>query len=99
MSSTLTRCRSCGRDTQTTEDWRCEYCGQPKPVTTEPVAEADPPRSAPSLWEDLRPLVDAGGLSLVLAVVGVIMCSELLLNAAAAVLVAAVVAKIVADGW
>jgi ribosomal protein L37E len=42
VSTTLTRCRSCGRDTQTTEDWRCEHCGQPKPVTAEPVSASAP---------------------------------------------------------
>jgi hypothetical protein len=42
VSGTLTRCRSCGRDTTTTEDWRCTYCGQPKPVTAEPVAAEAP---------------------------------------------------------
>ena len=43
VSGTLTRCRSCGRDTTTTDDWRCTYCGQPKPLTAEPV---DPPETA-----------------------------------------------------
>jgi hypothetical protein len=99
VSTTLTRCPSCGRDTQTTEDWRCEYCGQPKPVAAEPVEPEGPPQSAPSLWEDLRPQFAAAGLSLVIAVVGLIIGSALLLIAAAAVLVAAVLAEIVADGW
>jgi hypothetical protein len=113
VSGTLTRCRSCGRDTTTTEDWRCTYCGQPKPVTAEPVATEEPeeptqaqprepvarPDGPPSLLEDLRPQIAAAALAALIAVLGVLMGSELLLIAAAAVLVVAVVAKIVADGW
>jgi ribosomal protein L37E len=51
VSGTLTRCRSCGRDTTTTDDWRCTYCGQPKPLTAEPVARpeaADDPVGTPT---------------------------------------------------
>jgi hypothetical protein len=113
VSGALSRCRSCGRDTTTTDDWRCTYCGQPKPLTAEPaptrapepVAEAAlereplPPREPPSLWEDLRPQLAAAALSALIVVVGLLMGSELLLIAAAAILVVAVVAKIVADGW
>jgi ribosomal protein L37E len=46
VSGTLTRCRSCGRDTTTTDDWRCTYCGQPKPLTAEPVAAPPEPAAA-----------------------------------------------------
>jgi hypothetical protein len=115
VSGTLTRCRSCGRDTTTTDDWRCTYCGQPKPLTAAPVeprpeavAEEPDPEAAfawreeagpPNLWQDLRPQIAAAGLAAVIAIVGLLMGSELLLIAAAAVLVVAVVAKIVADGW
>jgi hypothetical protein len=115
VSGTLTRCRSCGRDTTTTDDWRCTYCGQPKPLTAEPVeprreAAAEEPEgeavyewheepAPPSLWQDLRPQLGAAALAAVIAIVGLLMGSALLLIAAAAVLVVAVVAKIVADGW
>jgi hypothetical protein len=115
VSGTLTRCRSCGRDTTTTDDWRCTYCGQPKPLTAEPTREAqldapdapeaapavdpDAPVGPPSLWQDLRPQLAAAALALLIAVVGLLMGSALVLIAAAAVLVVAVVAKIVSDGW
>jgi hypothetical protein len=107
VSGTLTRCRACGRDTTTTDDWRCTYCGQPKPVTAEPVAaeapEDEPEPVArsygPSVWEDLQPQLAAAALAGVIAIVGLLMGSSLLLIAAAAVLVVAVVAKILADGW
>ena len=99
VSTGLTLCRACGRDTATTEDWRCEHCGQPKPLSAESEEASPPPRAAPSVWQDLRPQLAAAGLSAVIAVVGLVTASALLLIAAAAVLVVAVVAKIVADGW
>ncbi|HEX2103077.1 MAG TPA: hypothetical protein VHF51_05460 [Solirubrobacteraceae bacterium] len=113
MSGTLTRCRSCGRETTTTDDWRCTYCGQPKPLSAEAAPEAaagapgEPEAAAepgarlgpPSLWQDLLPQLAAAALSAVIAVIGLLMGSELLLIAAAAILVVAVVAKIVRDGW
>jgi hypothetical protein len=115
VSGTLTRCRSCGRDTTTTDDWRCTYCGQPKPLTAEPVeprpeAAAEEPETEaayewheepgpPSLWQDLRPQIGAAALAAVIAIVGLLMGSALLLIAAAAVLFVAVVVAIVADGW
>jgi Flp pilus assembly protein TadB len=107
VSGTLSRCRACGRDTTTTDDWRCTYCGQPKPLTAEPVATEtleDPPEPAaghaqPGVWEDLRPQLAAAALAGLIAVVGLLTGSALLLIAAAAVLVVAVVAKIRTDGW
>ena len=115
VSGTLTRCRSCGRDTTTTDDWRCTYCGQPKPLTAEPVeprpdAAAEEPETEaalesreepgpPSLRQELRPQLAAAALAAVIAIAGLLMGSALLLIAAAAVLVVAVVAAIVADGW
>jgi hypothetical protein len=114
VCATLTRCRSCGRDTTTTGDWRCTYCGQPKALTAEPVAppaaaadyvepldapEQYPGREEPRLRDDLRPQLGAAAVAALIAIVGLIMGSELLLIAAAAVLVVAVVAKIVSDGW
>ena len=102
MSTSLTRCAACGRDTATTDDARCDYCGQRKPVTAEPVsAEAVAPAAppAPDLWEDLRPQIVAVALSLVIAVVGLVVGSALLLVAAAVVLAGAALAKIAADGW
>jgi hypothetical protein len=113
VSGTLTRCRSCGRDTTTTDDWRCTYCGQPKPLTAEPVARPEAaeepvddgfddytsPGDEPSVWQDLRPQLAAAALAALIAVAGLLMGSALLLIAAAAVLVVAVVAKIVSDGW
>jgi hypothetical protein len=115
VSGTLTRCRSCGRDTTTTDDWRCTYCGQPKPLTAEPVeprpeAVAEEPETEAAFdsreepgargpWQDLRPQLAAAGFAALIVRVGLVMASELLLIAAAAVLVVAVVAKIVADGW
>lgn len=35
-----TRCRSCGRETTTTEDGRCDYCGQPKLLADEQAERA-----------------------------------------------------------
>jgi hypothetical protein len=99
VSAGLTLCRSCGRDTATTEDWRCEHCGQPKPLSAATEAPVPAPFPAPSLWQDLRPQFAAVGLSAALALVGLLAGSELLLIAAAAVLVVAVVTKIVTDGW
>jgi hypothetical protein len=115
VSGTLTHCRSCGRDTTTTDDWRCTYCGQPKPLTAEPVEPRPEPaaeepegegafewrekRGASSLRRGLRPQLAATALAAVIAIVGLLVGSALLLIAAAAVLVVAVVAAIVADGW
>jgi hypothetical protein len=98
VSSVLTPCRSCGRETATTEDWRCEHCGQPKPLTADRV-EMSAPRAAPSLWQDMRPQLAAAALGAVIAIAGLLTGSALLLIAAAAILVVAAVTKIVADGW
>jgi hypothetical protein len=109
-ASAPTRCRSCGRETTTTDDGRCDYCGQPKlladePVTTfadrgpEDIPAATPARAAPSTWEALRPQLAAAALSAVIVVVGLLMSSELLLIAAALVLVIAVAAAVIDDGW
>jgi hypothetical protein len=97
VSTSLTPCAVCARDTETTDDRRCDYCGQRKPVTAEPAAAMPPaPRG---LWEDLRPQLVAAAVSLPIAVVGLATGSALLLAAAAVVLIAAALAKIVADGW
>jgi hypothetical protein len=97
VSTSLTRCDACARDTETTDDWRCHYCGRRKPVIAEPVA-ATPP-APPTVWDDLRPQLAATALALLIAVIGLVIGSALLLVVAAAVLVAAAVSKIVADGW
>jgi hypothetical protein len=95
-----TPCPACGRETQTTEDGRCYFCGQLKPVLVEaPSTLTGPPPPAPSVWQDLRPQLVAVALSALIAVIGVLTASSLLLVVAAAVLLAAAVAKIVADGW
>jgi hypothetical protein len=112
VSGTLSRCRACGRDTTTTDDWRCTYCGQPKPLTAEPAAAPDAaaeelvdppafqaPGGPPGLWEDLRPQLAAAALAALIALAGLLIGSALLLIAAAAILVLAVVTKILADGW
>ena len=112
VSTAPTRCRSCGRETATTEDWRCEHCRQPKPLTAAELTAAEPAatnpgaaerpslaRRPPTLWEDLRPQLAAAAVSALIAVAGLVWGSELLLIAAAAVLVAAVVSKIITDGW
>jgi hypothetical protein len=98
VSTSVTPCAGCGRDTATTDDRRCEYCGRPKPVTVEPVPAAMA-AEAPRLWEDLRPQIVAAAVSLLIAVVGLMIGSALLLVTAGVLLVAAALAKIVADGW
>jgi anti-sigma factor RsiW len=103
VSASLTRCDACARDTETTADGRCHYCGQLKPVIAEPLdgesVDGEPVAAPPGLWEDMRPQLVAAALSLLIAIVGLLAGSTLLLVVAAAVLVAAAVSKIVADGW
>ena len=100
MPSSPTPCPACGRETATTEDGRCHYCGQLKPVTAPAEAAAPgPPRAEPSVWEDMRPQLVAVAVSALIAVIGLLANSTLLVVVAAAVLVASAVAKIVADGW
>ena len=100
MSGSLTPCPACGRETQTTEDGRCYYCGQLKPVPVEaPSTLTGPPPPEPSVLEDLRPQLVAAAVSVLIAVIGLLAGSSLLLVLAAAVLLASAVAKIVADGW
>jgi len=100
VSGILTPCPACGRESATTEDGRCHYCGQLKPEPVEaPVTETGPPRPAPSVWEDMRPQLLAAAFSVVIALLGLLVGSTLLVIVAAAVLVASAVAKIVADGW
>jgi len=100
VATSLTRCPTCARDTQTLENDRCEYCGQRKPVTAEPTgAAAAPPRPATSLWSDLRRELIAAAIGLTIAVIGLVTGSTLLLVAAAVILVGSALRKIVADGW
>jgi hypothetical protein len=100
VSGSLTPCPACGRETQTTEDGRCYYCGQRKPVPVEePSTLTGPPPPEPSALEDLRPQLVAAAVSALIAVIGVLAGSSLLLVVAAAVLLASAVAKILADGW
>jgi hypothetical protein len=99
VSASLTRCDACARDTETTDDGRCHYCGQRKPVVAESLGDEPVAGAPPGMWEDLRPQLLAAGLSLLIAIVGLVTGSALLLVVAAAVLVAAAVSKIVADGW
>jgi hypothetical protein len=100
VSGILTACPGCGRETATTEDGRCHYCGQRKPEPVEAEATtAAPPPPAPTVWEDMRPQLLAAAFSAVVALIGVLVGSTLLVIVAAAVLVASAVAKIVADGW
>src|SRR3954447_21884643 len=97
VSTSLTRCDACARDTETTDDWRCHYCGRRKADIAEPAATT--PHAPPTVWEDMRPQLAAAALALLIAVIGLLVGSALLLVVAAAVLVAAAVSKIVADGW
>jgi hypothetical protein len=100
VSGILTPCPACGRETSTTEDGRCHYCGQRKPEPVEaPSTATGPPPPAPSVWEDMRPQLLAAAFSAVIALLGLLVGSTLLVIVAAAVLVASAVAKIVADGW
>jgi hypothetical protein len=100
VSGSLTPCPACGRETQTTEDGRCYYCGQLKPVAVEaPSTLTGPPPPERSVFEDLRPQLVAAALSVLIAVIGLLAGSSLLLVVAAAVLLASAIAKIVADGW
>jgi hypothetical protein len=101
VSSLPTPCPACGRDTDTTEDGRCHYCGQRKPVPVEPAPSTltSPPPPERSVWKDLRPQLIAVAFAVLIALLGVLAGSSLLLVLAAAVLVASAVAKILADGW
>jgi len=101
VSSHLTACPACGRETQTLEDGRCHYCGQRKPEPVEPMPSTltGPPPPEPSVWEDMRPQLVAVAFAVLIALLGVLAGSSLLLVIAAAVLVASAVAKILADGW
>ena len=100
MSSQLTECPACGRETQTLDDGRCHYCGQRKPEPEpEPLSTLTGPPPPQTVWEDMRPQLVAAAVSAAIAVIGLLAGSALLLVLAALVLVAAAVAKIVADGW
>jgi hypothetical protein len=99
VSASLTPCPACGRETQTTEDGRCFYCGQRKPVPVEEPSTLTGPPPEPSMLEDRRPQLVAAAVSALIAVIGVLAGSSLLLVVAAAVLLASAVAKILADGW
>jgi hypothetical protein len=100
VSSSPTPCPACGRQTDTTEDGRCHFCGQRKPDPAPPASTVTgPPRPAPSVWEDMRPQLVAAAVSALIAVIGLLAESALLLVLAALVLVVAAVAKIVGDGW
>ena len=99
MATSLTRCPTCARDTQTLDDQRCEYCGQCKPAAAEPTRDAFAPDHAVSLWSDVRPELVAAAIGLTIAVIGLVTGSTLLLVVAAVILVGSAVRKIVADGW
>jgi len=100
VATSLTRCPTCARETQTLENQRCEYCGQRKPIPAEPTgAAAAPPRPATSLWSDLRRELIAAAIGLTIAVIGLVTGSTLLLVLAAVILVGSALRKIVADGW
>jgi hypothetical protein len=100
VASFPTACPACGRETDTTEDGRCHFCGRRKPEPVPPASTlSGPPRPAPSVWDDMRPQLVAAALSALIAVIGLLAESALLLVLAALVLVVAAVAKIVADGW
>jgi hypothetical protein len=108
-SPSLTRCPACGRDTGTTEDGRCDFCGHRRPPAVAPEP-AEPPEpsdradvpvepGATDLWDDLGPQIAATAAALLLAAIGLVVGSATLLVVAAGVLVVAAVAKIVSDGW
>ncbi len=99
VATSLTRCPTCARDTQTLENQRCEHCGQRKPITAEPTGATTAPRPAPSLWSDLRRELIAAAIAVTIAVIGLVTGSTLLLVAAAVILVGSALRKIVADGW
>ena len=99
MATSLTRCPTCARETQTLENQRCEYCGQRKPIPAEPTGAATAARPAPSLWSDLRRELVAAAIGLTIALIGLVTGSTLLLVVAAVILVGSAVRKIVADGW
>jgi hypothetical protein len=101
VSGVLTGCPACGRETQTLEDGRCHYCGQRKPEPVEPAPSTltSTPPPEPSVWEDMRAQLIAVAFAILIALLGVLAGSSLLLVIAAAVLVASAVAKILADGW
>ena len=99
MAISLTRCPTCARDTQTLDDRRCEYCGQPKPAVAEPTRDTIAPAHAVSLWSDVRPELVAAAIGLMIAVIGFVAGSALLLVTAAVILVGAALRKVLADGW
>jgi hypothetical protein len=100
VSSQLTACPACERETATTDDGRCHFCGTRKPEPVEePFSTLTAPPPAPTVWEDMRPQIVAAAVSALLAVIGLLAGSALLLVLAALVLVVSAVAKIVADGW
>jgi hypothetical protein len=99
VSSDLTACPACGRATQTLEDGRCHYCGQRKPEPVPAPSTLTGPPPAGGVWDDMRPQLLAAGFSALIALIGLLAGSALLLVLAALVLVVAAVAKIVADGW
>jgi hypothetical protein len=99
VSSQLTACPACGRETATTEDGRCHFCGYRKPEPVAPLSTLTGPPPTPTVWEDMRPQLVAAAVSAAIAVIGLLAGSALLLVLAALVLVVAAVAKIVADGW
>jgi len=99
VATSLTRCPTCARDTQTLDDQRCEYCGQCKPAAAEPTRDAFAPDHAVSLWSDVRPELVAAAIGLTIAVIGLVTGSALVLVTAAVILVGAALRKILADGW
>jgi hypothetical protein len=97
----LTACPACGRETETLDDGRCHYCGQRKPPPPEPAPSTltgPSPRPA-TVWEDMRPQLIAAGVAALIAVIGLLSGSTVLLVIAAVLLVLSAGAKILADGW
>jgi hypothetical protein len=101
VPGTLTACPACGRDTETLDDGRCHYCGQRKPPPPEPAPRTltGPPPPPPSVWEDMRAQLIAAGVAALMAVIGLVAGSTVLLVIAAVLLVLSAGAKILADGW
>jgi hypothetical protein len=96
VATSLTRCPTCGRETETLDDGRCHYCGQVKPLAADvPMTPAAPS----SARDDMRPQLVAAGVAALIALVGIVFGSTILVVIAAVLLIASVVAKIVADGW